>query len=160
MRSRSKRLVSSGVWRILGFTWFLVFLFLALNFADVENTEEFFLNVILSAGSIVLMLWRWLVRERLKALVIIYCLAITLACVFVPWKAEVRGILQSYGYRSVGYNPIWSPPTSHKYSSVDLERVVLEIVALTALACVGFVLGGGWTWLRLGSKKKDGENLN
>jgi hypothetical protein len=52
---------------------------------------------------------------------------------------------------SLGYSPIWSPPAVgsedplfYKFSSVDLERVMLEIIGITAIGVIALVLTGAF----------------
>jgi len=64
-----------------------------------------------------------------------YCIAIAILCLVVPWKIEFKGTASS-----LGYSAIWSPPDDGNYVSIDFSRVVLEIIAITALAAMAFIL--------------------
>jgi len=78
-----------------------------------------------------------------KIILIIYCLAIVFVCIFVPWKAEIRGSYYSQGVTiSLNYSFIWSPPAKG-LGIVDFQRVVLEIIGITALLGLAFVLARG-----------------
>jgi hypothetical protein len=53
----------------------------------------------------------------------------------VPWQLEGKN------YRvSVGYSPIWAPPTA---ASIDLVRFLLEICGITALSMMAYILSKG-----------------
>lgn len=78
-----------------------------------------------------------------KVIIIAYCLAIVLACIYVPWKAEIQGSYYSRGITiSLQYSFIWSPPAKGM-AVVDFQRVVLEIVGITALSGLAIFLVGG-----------------
>jgi len=78
-----------------------------------------------------------------KIIIVAYCLAIVLACIFVPWKAEIQGSYYSRGVTiSLQYSFIWSPPAKG-IAVVDFQRVVLEILGITALSGLAIVLLGG-----------------
>jgi len=73
-----------------------------------------------------------------------YCIAIACVCLIVPWKAEIKGESGSLT-ASLGYSPIWWPPAfggnePGYYASVDYSRVILEIIAITALTVMTLVL--------------------
>lgn len=75
-----------------------------------------------------------------KAIIGTYCIAIALACTIVPWKIRVGEV-----YRELGYAPIWSPPPPpFRHKDIDLDRVILEIVAITALGGLALVVVGGF----------------
>ena len=74
---------------------------------------------------------------RLKVIIIVYCLSVVFACIYVPWKVQWRAI-----QLSCDYSWIWSPPYCRKAPVVDYARVILEIVALTALGAIGLALSG------------------
>lgn len=79
-----------------------------------------------------------------KVIIIAYCLTIVLACIFVPWKAEIQGSYYSRGVTiSLQYSFIWSPPAKG-IAVVDFQRVVLEIVGITALSGLAIFLVGGF----------------
>ena len=86
----------------------------------------------------------------LKIVVIVYCLAVASASVYVPWKVQ-----SLRGQSSCDYSLIWSPPYCRGSGKpvVDYARVILELVALTALGAVGLTLVGD-IWKR-GKKKID-----
>ena len=99
------------------------------------------------------LVWRtlsWLAKARLKDIIIVYCLSVVFACIYVPWKVQVRA-----GQLSCDYSLIWSPPRCGRFGKpvVDYARVILEIVALTALGAIGLTLSGD-IWKR-GKKEID-----
>jgi len=66
-----------------------------------------------------------------KVIIIVYGLLVAVACIYVPWRTDFL----TYNY-SLSYSPIWMPLSFEKYkneSVVDLPRVLLEIIALTAI---------------------------
>ncbi len=63
-------------------------------------------------------------------------------CIYVPWTHPRHG-----ADRSVGYSFLWSPP-GYPASVVDTTRVVLGLVAVTAVFAAACVL----VWLRLHRK--------
>ncbi len=78
-----------------------------------------------------------------KGIIIAYCIAMVLACIYVPWKAEIRGSYYSLGVTlSLQYSPIWSPPVKG-IAVVDFQRVILEFVGLTALSALAIAVTGG-----------------
>jgi hypothetical protein len=73
-----------------------------------------------------------------RRLVVAYMMCLAGACVFVPWAQGGRG-----GPAALGYGFLWSPPEGYD-PVVDLSRVTLEVVALTALFAsilVAFLIG-------------------
>ncbi len=87
----------------------------------------------------------WLPKARLKVIIIVYCLSVVFACIYVPWRAALW---------SCEYSLIWSPPRCKGGRAVvDYARVILEIVALTALGAIGLTLSGD-IWKR-GKKEID-----
>jgi len=71
-----------------------------------------------------------------KIIMSAYCVAIAFVCVYVPWKQSLQSIRLS-----IGYSLIWSPPNM---SSVDIERVIVEIIGISALGGLAFYLSGGF----------------
>lgn len=79
-------------------------------------------------------------RRAFGALTTLYSLLLAGACVYVPW-GEFYGTRYAPRVNSLGYGFLWAPP---RYSaSVDTTRLLLEIVAITALY-VGVAV---WVWL-------------
>jgi hypothetical protein len=68
-----------------------------------------------------------------KIIVIIYCLLVTTASIYVPWRFIIEGKEFSINY----YTLIWSPLSP---AVVDFQRVILEIIGITALAGVALLL--------------------
>ncbi len=85
-----------------------------------------------------------------RAILICYALAVTLACAWVPWRGPVSGNLTKF----LGYNWIWSGPTGpltpeyYKLSTIDYGRMALELLALTALSGIAFLVTPGRTAVR------------
>lgn len=82
-----------------------------------------------------------------KVVVVIWCLLVASVCAYVPWKLSAER-LQS----ATAYSWIWSPPEQWRLRAVvvDIGRVALEIIAVSALAASVF-LAAGWlppTYLR------------
>ena len=83
--------------------------------------------------------------KRVRRVLIGYCIAITVACIYVPWKVHISAGGISMGDVSMGYALIWSPPPGSKelagrpVGSVDVPRAALQILALTAF-CVAVIL--------------------
>lgn len=81
----------------------------------------------------------------MRRVLIGYCLAITVACIYVPWKVHLSAGRLSMGDVSIGYALIWAPPTGRQefagkpIASVDVARAALQVLALTAL-CVAVIL--------------------
>ena len=80
--------------------------------------------------------------ETKKIIIAAYFLAIIFACIYVPWKAEIQGSYLQVSSVSLRYSFIWSPPVQGM-AVVDFQRVVLEIVGITALFGLAIVLVGG-----------------
>jgi hypothetical protein len=67
-----------------------------------------------------------------------YAAAVIAACVFVPWKGDFQATRATLGYAF-----LWEPPEHSEFRNfvvVDFERVVLEIVALTGLGGMVFLV--------------------
>jgi hypothetical protein len=80
-----------------------------------------------------------------RALVIVYLIVLAGACVYVPWTARLpRGMS-----RSLGYAFLWSPPQDYVAAAVDLSRILLELLAVTALFVGVFIA----VFLRKGAPK-------
>lgn len=81
----------------------------------------------------------------MRRVLIGYCIAITVACIYVPWKVHLSTGRLSVGDVSIGYALIWAPPTGRQefagkpIASVDVARAALQVVALTAI-CVAVIL--------------------
>ncbi len=75
-------------------------------------------------------------------LLLVYALVVGWLCLYVPWGRRGR-----YGYvgEDLGYWFVWNPPKSLG-ASIDLTRVMLEVVAATA-ALVVLAMGRDW-WSR------------
>ena len=78
-----------------------------------------------------------------QTILIVYLALLILACVVVPWEASYQG-----GVRAArGYAPIWSPPRAgpgdpsfYDFTSVDIGRVCIELIGITAIAALVLVV--------------------
>ena len=75
-------------------------------------------------------------KKKNKIIMIIYCISIAFVCVYVPWKQSI----QPYNF-SLGYSFIWSPP---KLSIIDVGRVALELIGISALGGLALCFSGGF----------------
>ena len=79
-----------------------------------------------------------------RGVLLAYFVCLALSCVYVPWKTTIP----KYGLAiSRGYFFIWKPPVyvsgplvGVAMVSVDVERIVLEIVSLTAVCAVAVLI--------------------
>jgi hypothetical protein len=78
-----------------------------------------------------------------KIIIIVYGLLVAVACIYVPWTA----IYNSYYPVSLMYSFIWKPLFRMTEAEifiglgvVDIQRVILELIAITAVFVVLFVL--------------------
>jgi len=81
-----------------------------------------------------------------KIIVITYLLAVVMVCIYVPWETRLPSPNSNIPV-SLGYSPIWKPlPMIYQntplstYSSVDIKRVILELIAITAVFGILFAL--------------------
>ena len=68
-----------------------------------------------------------------RIIVIVYCLLVAIASIYVPWRLVTEGKEFSINY----YTFIWSPLSP---AVVDFQRVILELIAITAIAGVALLL--------------------
>jgi len=68
-----------------------------------------------------------------RIIIIVYCLLVIIASIYVPWRFIIEGKEFSINY----YTFIWSPLSP---AVVDFQRVILELIAITALAGVAWLL--------------------
>lgn len=69
-----------------------------------------------------------------KIIIIIYFLLVAIATIYVPWRFVTEGKEFSINY----YTLIWSPLSP---AVVDFQRVILELISITAIAGVALLLG-------------------
>ena len=79
-----------------------------------------------------------------KVIIFVYCVLVAVACIYVPYEIKV------YGYPTVlRYSPIWKPALFSPYegvtsqrplATIDYHRVILELIAITAVFAIFFVL--------------------
>jgi hypothetical protein len=78
-----------------------------------------------------------------KVFLVIYLVLAAFACIYVPWKVNTAVAQGTIIIDSIRYSPIWAMHTfadTYAGAYVDLSRVLLEIVALTAVFAIPFVL--------------------
>ena len=68
-----------------------------------------------------------------RIILIVYCLLVAIASIYVPWRLVTEGKEFSINY----YTFIWSPLSP---AVVDFQRVILELIAITAIAGVALLL--------------------
>lgn len=73
-----------------------------------------------------------LMKRIQKIILIIYGILVITVCTYVPWMRLIKGY-----FLSLGYSPTWSPIDG---SIVDIRRVILELIAITVLCCISFLL--------------------
>ena len=82
-----------------------------------------------------------------KIIIIVYLILVAVACIYVPWRVRLPSP-NSRLVVSIGYAPLWSPPAyshmSSKFSIIDYGKIILELIALTAIFGVLFVLISGF----------------
>jgi len=81
-----------------------------------------------------------------KIVIVVYGILVAIACAYVPWETRLPSPNSNIPV-SLGYSPIWKPlpmiyndkplPT---LSTVDIKRVILELIAITAIFAILFVL--------------------
>lgn len=81
-------------------------------------------------------------NKSVKIVLAIYLVLLALACIYVPWKTNIAIAQGTILEDSIGYSPIW---TIHNFGGqfqgaiVDFPKVVLEVVALTAIFAIPFM---------------------
>jgi hypothetical protein len=85
-----------------------------------------------------------------KTIIIAYFIAVLTVFIYVPW------IINTSNTYYFGYSLFWDPPSYNKlYAAIDFKIVILEIIAITAVFGVLFVLT-----LRPKQKEEGFKNLN
>jgi len=72
-----------------------------------------------------------------KIIIIVYLILVAVACIYVPWRARLHSPNSELA-ASIGYAPLWRPPS--RISIIDFGKIILELIALTAIFGVLFVL--------------------
>lgn len=72
--------------------------------------------------------------RAVTVLTIGYLALVAWFCLYVPWEQRVRSVR-----RPLGYSALWDPPVDVS-AVVDVNRVVLALVAISALFVAGLVL--------------------
>ncbi|MGC1402302.1 MAG: hypothetical protein WA974_05165 [Thermodesulfobacteriota bacterium] len=68
-----------------------------------------------------------------RIIIIVYGLLVAIASIYVPWRLVTEGKEFSINY----FTFIWSPLSP---AVVDFQRVILELIAITAIAGVALLL--------------------
>ncbi len=74
-----------------------------------------------------------------RAIILGYCVSILLVVTYVPWKVVGQNENGFFTNLYQGYSFAFSPPIPSA-SIIDLNFVILEIIALTAFAVACFVM--------------------
>jgi hypothetical protein len=78
-----------------------------------------------------------------KVFFVIYFLFIAAVCVYVPWKVNIAIAQSTVIFDSIGYSPIWTIHTfsiAYEGALIDFPKVILEIIGITAIFAIPFVL--------------------
>ena len=76
--------------------------------------------------------------SQAKMIVIaIWCLFIAVICIYAPWKIKYEEPVEAIGNY---FSPIWHTGYSSYPISLDIERLIIEIIAVTALCGMAFVM--------------------
>ncbi len=81
-------------------------------------------------------------NKTAKVVLAIYLVLLAFVCIYVPWKTNIAIAQGTILVDSIGYSPIWSLHDfggAYQGATVDFAKVVLEIVALTAIFAIPFV---------------------
>jgi len=76
-------------------------------------------------------------KEIKKMIIIGYCMAMAAAAIYVPWKVDYHAERYSTALDR-GYSFFFSPPIPA--ATIDYGKVLLEFVAISALAGVLYVV--------------------
>jgi TRAP-type C4-dicarboxylate transport system permease small subunit len=90
-------------------------------------------------------------RKIQKVIIIIYCILVAVACIYVPWTgseliseySNEQKLVQGYSffwYKSFEYRIYWGGNIHTCYISIDYQTMVLELIALTAIFVMLFIL--------------------
>jgi len=80
-----------------------------------------------------------------KIIIVIYGILVAVGCIYVPWRARLPSP-NSNIVVSLGYSPIWqSLPVNYNntpwpISVIDIPKIILELIAITAIFGILFVL--------------------
>ena len=80
-----------------------------------------------------------------KIIIVIYGLLVAFVSIYVPWIVEHSGNGR-FRFTSLGFSFIWQPllyeldTVSAPFVTVDIKRVILELIAITAVFATLFVL--------------------
>ena len=72
-----------------------------------------------------------------RLVLILYCLAVALCCVRVPWRVTSAGTESV----EIGYHWLWATDMG----GPDFLSIGIHILAVTAIAGALFLLAGAWT---------------
>ena len=77
-------------------------------------------------------------RAIQKVIITVYCILVAVACIYVPWRVNFN--TRNF---SLGYSLIWKPLSFEKIvnvSVIDYQRIIFELLAITAVFAIFFVL--------------------
>ncbi len=75
-----------------------------------------------------------------RAIITTYCVAVFLTVLIVPWKSASRQVgNMQLGTQSCGYSFLFSPPSYCYNGTIEYGFVLLEIIAISAVAAIFFI---------------------
>jgi len=77
-----------------------------------------------------------------KVVLAIYFALLALVCIIVPWRINQAIAQGTVLVSSIGYAPIWSLKAISQNlegTTVDFGRIILEMIALTAIFAIPFI---------------------
>ncbi len=81
-------------------------------------------------------------NKAAKVVIAIYLTLLALICIYVPWRTNIAIAQGTILVDSIGYAPIWALHTfqdAYQGATVDVTKIVLEIIALTAIFAIPFM---------------------
>lgn len=81
-------------------------------------------------------------NKAAKVVLTIYLVLLAIACIYVPWKTNIAIAQGTILEDSIGYSLIWATHDfggAYQGATVDFGKVILEIVALTAVFAIPFI---------------------
>lgn len=81
-------------------------------------------------------------KKATKIVLAVYFVFLALVTIIVPWKVNQAIAQGTVLVNSIGYAPIWSQravSSNFEAVTVDFGRVILEIIALTAIFAIPFI---------------------
>lgn len=81
-------------------------------------------------------------NKAAKVVLTIYLVLLAIVCIYVPWKTNIAIAQGTILEDSIGYSPIWATHDfggAYQGATVDISKVILEIIALTAVFAIPFI---------------------